>query len=85
MDADKEGYIKYHELLLRLVKSGGIIAYDNTLWSGTVAMAENEEMSESQRRGRKAILELNTFLAIDPRVESAILSIGDGLTLCRRL
>ncbi|KAG2706636.1 hypothetical protein I3760_05G112800 [Carya illinoinensis] len=63
VDADKEDYIKYHELLLKLVKIGGIIAYDNTLWFGSV----------------------NNFLATDSRIESSLVSIGDGLTLCRRL
>lgn len=38
VDADKEGYIKYHGLLLKLVKIGGIIAYDNTLWFESVAL-----------------------------------------------
>ncbi|KAL0324841.1 UNVERIFIED_CONTAM: Flavonoid 3',5'-methyltransferase, partial [Sesamum radiatum] len=45
VDADKENYIKYHEQLLKLVKVGGIIGYDNTLWSGTVALAE-EDLSQ---------------------------------------
>ncbi|XP_059463270.1 flavonoid 3',5'-methyltransferase-like [Corylus avellana] len=85
VDANKEDYIKYHELLLKLVKIGGIIAYDNTLWSGSVAVAENDEMNERIRKGRKHFIELNSILAIDPRIESSLISIADGLTLCRRL
>jgi caffeoyl-CoA O-methyltransferase len=85
VDADKEGYIKYHELLLKLVKIGGIIAYDNTLWFGSVAVPEADGMEEFLRHGRKYINELNSFLATDPRVESSLISIGDGLTLCRRI
>ena len=85
VDADKEGYIKYHELLLKLVKIGGIIAYDNTLWFGSVAVPEADGMEEFLRRGRKYFNELNSFLATDPRVESSLISIGDGLTLCRRI
>ncbi|XP_041012711.1 flavonoid 3',5'-methyltransferase-like [Juglans microcarpa x Juglans regia] len=86
VDADKEDYIKYHELLLKLVKIGGIIAYNNsTLWFGSVALSENDEMEEFMRKGRKYLIELNNFLANDPRVESSLVSIGDGLTLCRRL
>ncbi|KAE8099460.1 hypothetical protein FH972_017441 [Carpinus fangiana] len=85
VDANKEDYIKYHELLLKLVKIGGIIAYDNTLWSGSVAVAENDEMNEKTRKCRKHFIELNSFLAIDPRIESSLISIADGLTLCRRL
>ncbi|XP_041012712.1 flavonoid 3',5'-methyltransferase-like [Juglans microcarpa x Juglans regia] len=85
VDADKEGYIKYHELLLKLVKIGGIIAYDNTLWFGSVVLSEDDEMEESFRKERKYIMELNNFLATDSRIESSLVSIGDGLTLCRRL
>ncbi|KAM7515597.1 hypothetical protein LguiA_005180 [Lonicera macranthoides] len=40
VDADKISYLKYHERLMKLLKAGGIIVYDNTLWGGTVAMAE---------------------------------------------
>nr|WOF00836.1 flavonoid O-methyltransferase 1 [Dracocephalum moldavica] len=85
VDADKENYIHYHEELLKLVKVGGIIGYDNTLWSGTVAMEEDEEMENYLRNVRKEIMELNSFLAADSRIELAQLSIGDGLTLCRRI
>ncbi|KAL6180103.1 hypothetical protein ACLB2K_045981 [Fragaria x ananassa] len=84
VDADKDNYINYHELLLKLVKVGGIIAYDNTLWFGSVA--EPEEMVEKPLRpGRSHVIELNKFLAGDSRVELAFVSIGDGLSLCRRL
>ncbi|KAK9675405.1 hypothetical protein RND81_11G005500 [Saponaria officinalis] len=85
IDADKENYIKYHEQVLKLVKVGGIIAYDNTLWFGSVAHDENGQMPEWVRKKRPVIIEFNDFLANDSRVESTILSIGDGLTLCRRL
>ncbi|KAL2519708.1 putative caffeoyl-CoA O-methyltransferase [Abeliophyllum distichum] len=85
VDADKENYINYHEQLLKLVKVGGIIAYDNTLWAGTVALSEDEEMLEYLKGCRGFIMKLNTFLAADSRIELAHLSIGDGLTLCKRL
>ncbi|XP_023899778.2 flavonoid 3',5'-methyltransferase [Quercus suber] len=85
VDADKEGYIKYHELLLKLVKIGGIIAYDNTLWFGSVAEPEEDKMEEYLKLGKKCLTELNSFLATDPRIESSLVSIGDGLTLCRRI
>ncbi|KAM1303824.1 hypothetical protein ACFX2F_021584 [Malus domestica] len=84
VDADKDSYMGYHKLLMKLVKVGGIIAYDNTLWFGTVAEPE-ENVQEFARKGRKHLLELNSFLAADDRVELAVVSIGDGLTLCRRL
>ncbi|KAL7090537.1 hypothetical protein ACP275_12G047100 [Erythranthe tilingii] len=85
VDADKQNYIRYHEQLLKLVKVGGIIAYDNTLWSGTVAASDDDEMEEYLRKVRVDIMRLNTFLAADQRIELAQLSIGDGLTLCRRV
>ncbi|KAI3467694.1 hypothetical protein Pfo_024357 [Paulownia fortunei] len=88
VDADKENYINYHELLLKLVRVGGIIAYDNTLWSGTVALVEEELSQEWQEQigvNRIFLRNLNTFLAADSRIELAHLSIGDGLSLCRRL
>ncbi|XP_058194684.1 flavonoid 3',5'-methyltransferase-like isoform X2 [Rhododendron vialii] len=82
VDADKENYINYHELLLKLVKVGGIIAYDNTLWFGSVAPSEHEEAEDTYR---DALRKLNSFLASDSRIDPSLVSIGDGLTLCRRL
>ncbi|KAL8535148.1 hypothetical protein ACS0TY_010965 [Phlomoides rotata] len=85
VDADKENYLKYHEQLLKLVRVGGVIGYDNTLWSGTVVASEDDEMLDYLKGCRGHILKLNSFLATDSRIELAHLSIGDGLTLCRRL
>ncbi|EPS57697.1 hypothetical protein M569_17120, partial [Genlisea aurea] len=88
VDADKHNYINYHERLMKLVRVGGIIAYDNTLWSGTVA--EPEECSDgtpgsTNHPARAHMVKLNSFLSRDARIESVLLSIGDGLSLCRRL
>ncbi|XVE81158.1 hypothetical protein DITRI_Ditri15bG0040100 [Diplodiscus trichospermus] len=77
--------LKFHELAVKLVKAGGIIAYDNTLWYGSVAQADNKVEDEYIRSFRNFVVEFNKFVTVDPRVESSILSIGDGLTLCRRL
>ena len=87
VDADKNNYIKYHELLIKLVKVGGIIAYDNTLWLGAVAEPDDEEVpvAEFIKKYKPYVKELNSFLAADPRIELVLLSVGDGLTLCRRL
>ncbi|KNA09655.1 hypothetical protein SOVF_151580 [Spinacia oleracea] len=91
VDADKENYINYHEPLMKLVKVGGVIAFDNTLWFGSVAFADDDQVFKNdpvmeyiKKHGHEAIKNLNTFLATDPRIESVLLSIGDGLTLCRR-
>ncbi|KAG8390162.1 hypothetical protein BUALT_Bualt01G0054800 [Buddleja alternifolia] len=85
VDADKENYINYHEQLLKLVKVGGIIAYDNTQWFGTVAAPEDDDMLDYLKGCRGHIIKLNSFLENDSRIELAQLSIGDGLTLCKRL
>ncbi|KAI8526863.1 hypothetical protein RHMOL_Rhmol12G0030500 [Rhododendron molle] len=82
VDADKENYINYHELLLKLVKVGGVIAYDNTLWQGIVAHSEHEEV---ENKYRDTMRNLNSFLASDSRIDPSLVSIADGLTLCRRL
>uniref|UniRef100_A0A803PHW4 Caffeoyl-CoA O-methyltransferase n=1 Tax=Cannabis sativa TaxID=3483 RepID=A0A803PHW4_CANSA len=85
VDANKDGYIKYHEQLVKLIKIGGVIAYDNTLWFGTVALSDEDEMDDFFKTNRKIIREVNTFLANDNRFEISLVSIGDGLTICRRL
>nr|XP_018461441.1 PREDICTED: putative caffeoyl-CoA O-methyltransferase At1g67980 [Raphanus sativus] len=63
---------------------GGIIAFDNTLWFSFV-VEEEENVPEFMRESRAAVIEFNKKLALDPRVEISQISVGDGLTLCRRL
>lgn len=78
LDADKTEYDAYYEASLRLVRPGGLIAIDNVLWGGAVAdPAENDPDTV-------AIRALNAKIADDPRVESCLLSVGDGVTLARR-
>lgn len=84
VDADKRNYKKYHERLMKLIKVGGIVAYDNTLWGGTVGMPESEVL-DFMKPNRDAVIELNKFLAADPRVQIVQLPLGDGVTFCRRL
>ncbi|WZZ10568.1 putative caffeoyl-CoA O-methyltransferase At1g67980 [Brassica rapa] len=84
VDADKPNYVHALERLMKLVKVGGIIAFDNTLWFGFVA-EEEETVPVHLRVNRKALMELNKRLASDPRIEVSQVSIGDGVTLCRRL
>ncbi|MCL1415310.1 hypothetical protein M3J43_25210, partial [Escherichia coli] len=85
VDADKNNYLRYHERLIELVKVGGLIAYDNTLWFGTVAAPPDAPLSEYMRYNRDYLLELNEALAADPRIEICLLPVGDGVTLCRRI
>lgn len=75
IDADKQNYIKYYEMSLRLLRKGGIMAIDNTLWSGAVADPENTEP------GTRAIRRFNEMLKADDRITQSLLTIGDGLTL----
>ncbi|KAI5002400.1 tricin synthase 1-like [Hordeum vulgare subsp. vulgare] len=82
VDADKPNYMHYHEKLLQLVRVGGTIVYDNTLWGGTVAGAIVPTLDESIT---DFLREFNAKLAADPRVEVCQLAIGDGVTICRRL
>nr|BAK74805.1 hypothetical protein [Cyclamen persicum x Cyclamen purpurascens] len=84
IDADKANYLNYHERILKLVRVGGVIAYDNTLWNGSVAMPE-ECVPEFYKPGRKLTMELNKSLAADPRIQISHVPVGDGSTFCMRL
>ncbi|KAM3206925.1 hypothetical protein ACQJBY_062230 [Aegilops geniculata] len=85
-DADKLQYAGYHERLLRLVRVGGAIAYDNTLWGGSVAMPRDKPgSSEYDRLVRDSLVGFNAAVAADDRVEACIVPIADGVTLCRRV
>jgi len=75
IDADKAGYMDYYERALTLVRSGGLIAVDNTLWNGSVADETN------QKEDTRAIRALNSHIHADDRVDISLLPIGDGLTL----
>jgi len=75
IDADKQNYLRYYERCLELLRPGGLIAADNTLWSGRVA--DPDDQSENTR----ALREFNARLQGDERVAIAPLPMGDGLTL----
>ena len=78
IDADKSNYDAYYERCLVLVRRGGVIAVDNTLWSG--AVIDPADTSEDT----VALRALNRKLYGDARVDIAMLSVSDGLTLLRR-
>jgi caffeoyl-CoA O-methyltransferase len=78
LDADKENYLRYYELALELLRPGGLIATDNTLWSGRVIDPANGEPSTV------ALRQFNERLHRDERVDLSLLPIGDGLTLARK-
>lgn len=75
IDADKQNYVAYYEQCLKLVRQGGVIAIDNTLWSGRVAKADTDDPDTM------AIRDLNQHIHNDDRVDACLLTIGDGLTL----
>lgn len=87
VDADKANFGNYHERLLRLVRVGGLIAYDNTLWGGSVAATDEAaaELSERDRELAGIAREFNAALAGDRRVQVCQLAISDGIMLCRRV
>jgi predicted O-methyltransferase YrrM len=78
VDADKENYGGYYEACLTLLRPGGVLAFDNTLWSGRVADPAD------QRQTTVAIRALNETIHRDPRVTMTLVPIGDGLTLARK-
>lgn len=78
VDADKENMVGYYERCLELLRPGGVVAFDNVLWSGRVA--DPSDGSESTA----AIRALNDKLSTDERVSLTLVPIGDGLTLARK-
>jgi len=78
IDADKPSYPIYYEEVLARLRRNGVILVDNTLWGGAVADAKATDDNT------KAIRAFNDAVAADERVESTILTVGDGLTLIRK-
>jgi predicted O-methyltransferase YrrM len=78
IDADKLPYDAYYENCLRLVRPGGIVVLDNVLWSGDVA---NPRIHDPDTDALRAV---NAKIRDDPRVESCLLAIGDGMMLARK-
>jgi caffeoyl-CoA O-methyltransferase len=78
VDADKENYGNYYEALLPRLAPGGLMALDNTLWSGRVLDADDD--AEATR----SIVALNDRIAHDERVVAVMLTVRDGVTLVRR-
>ena len=78
IDADKTAYSAYFELCLALLRPGGIVLIDNTLWSGRVA-DPLEQDADTQ-----AIRDFNQNLHEDERIDLSLVPIGDGLTLARK-
>lgn len=78
IDADKQNYIAYYELIVPLVKNGGFILADNVLWSGKVADPTKNDKDTTLLR------QFNDILKNDERVEPVLLPIRDGLFIARK-
>ena len=74
IDADKPNYLNYYELAMELVRDGGLIAVDNTLWAGRIAAPAADDHAA-------AIQAINDRVYTDDRVYPALLNVGDGMTL----
>ena len=79
IDADKESYPEYYDLIINKVRSGGIIIADNILWSGKIL-----EKVEKDDQATKSIIEFNNKIIEDNRVKNIILPIRDGLNIVRK-
>ncbi|MEY8870470.1 O-methyltransferase [Meridianimaribacter flavus] len=80
IDADKPNYVNYFHTIIDKLNVGGIILSDNVLWSGKVIEALKPDDAST-----KALLEYNALLKNDPRIETVLLPIRDGLTISRKL
>lgn len=80
IDAAKEQYVSYYELVVEKVRRGGIILADNVLWDGKVV--ESPKPGDPETRG---IIEFNKLVQEDSRVENVILSVRDGISVIRKL
>lgn len=78
IDADKENYSKYYDLVFDKVRAGGVILADNVLWSGKVTKPK-------PNKDTRALLEFNQKVMIDPRVENLLLPLRDGIMMIRKI
>ncbi len=80
IDADKENYLRYYDLVLDKVRKGGIIIADNVLWSGKVLTTPKKNDKDT-----RALIEFNKAIQNDARVENLLLPVRDGLMVIRKL
>jgi len=76
LDADKENYVHYWQAVLPMLRAGGVVLADNTLWSGAVL--------DPQRDSDHGIVNFNTMVTEDPRVDNVLLSVRDGVMFARK-
>lgn len=80
LDADKENYLQYYQLIFEKINQGGFLVADNALWDGKVVNTGFK--TDKETRGIQAF---NTFVQTDKRVENVLVSIRDGIMLVRKL
>ncbi|RAI88027.1 O-methyltransferase [Algoriphagus yeomjeoni] len=81
IDADKINYSNYYDLIIEKMNAGGIILADNVLWSGKILVEEGQKIDKDTQ----ALLDFNTMIQNDPRVENALLPIRDGVMMARKI
>lgn len=79
VDADKDNYVAYFEALLPKLRTNGLLAFDNVMWHNWMMDAANQDAETI------GIREFNDHILGDPRIETVMLHVGDGLTLIRKL
>ncbi len=81
IDADKRHTLDYYELLLPKLRQNGLLIIDNTLWGGKVL---DENPTAKEDKDTQIVKSLNDHILNDPRVDTLLLPLRDGLTLCRK-
>ncbi len=79
LDADKENYNEYFDLIIDKIVPGGVIISDNVLWSGKVLHTKNQDLITEK------LIEFNQLVKKDKRLDTIILPIRDGLSICRKI
>lgn len=77
IDADKPSYRTYYELVMERLRPGGLIVFDNSLYSGAV-------LDPTDDANTSAIMEVNDLVAVDDRVDAVLVNVGDGLLMARK-
>ena len=85
IDADKEQYLDYYELVLEKTKTGGFILADNVWWSGKVLNTDDKKAKSNKAdKETTGIIAFNEFIKNDTRVEKVIIPLRDGITIIRK-
>jgi predicted O-methyltransferase YrrM len=79
LDADKENYDKYFDLVIDKIVSGGVLISDNVLWSGKVLNNKNKDLITQK------LIEFNQLVKKDKRLDTIILPIRDGISISRKI